>query len=574
MLIGIDVGGTTTDAVLTEGRTVVAEAAVPTSRDALAQSVLGALDGVLTPARAADIERVVLSTTIITNLLAEEKAERVGLVLIPGPGADPSGYELPPAYIVRGAIDYRGREIAPIDQAELRRVASELRAEGLRKAAVVGKFCQRNPAHELAAETILQEPAASGRGDGPVEADPADLGLTVECGHRVSGHLNFPRRAATTLLTMATRERYGEFAAEMAAAMRQRGIRAPIFVLKADGGTLPLDYSLSVPVETIFSGPAASTMGALALGPAGDSFVVVDVGGTTTDLALVLDGRPLLSSKGARVNGLLTHVRAFAVRSVAVGGDSAVRVAGGQLTIGPDRMGPPACLGGSVPTPTDALRVLGRCDLGEAGLAQRAMAPIAAALGLAVTEAAAQTVACAAASIVAEVDGMFVHWRNEPVYRIWEVLREEHARPSLLVGVGGGAQWLAPVVAERLDMRCLVPRHAPVANALGAALSRPTLSLTLRADTSQETWATEEDGRSGRLADKRLGLDRAEDMALRLLAEKAAAAGMGDYAAEAEVTHSEVFNMVRGGSTIGRLLSVNAEIPAGLLSEWGGDGGR
>ena len=200
MLIGIDVGGTTTDAVLSEGRTVLADAAVPTLPGALAQSVLGALDGVLALARPADIERVVLSTTIITNLLAERKAEPVGLVLIPGPGADPADYELPPAHIVRGAVDYRGREIAPIDEAELHKVAEALRAEGVRKVAVVGKFCQRNPTHELAAESILRQPVADGL---------AGAGLTVECGHRVSGRLNFPRRAATTLLTMATRERYG-----------------------------------------------------------------------------------------------------------------------------------------------------------------------------------------------------------------------------------------------------------------------------------------------------------------------------------------------------------------------------
>jgi hypothetical protein len=138
---GIDVGGTTTDAVLTEGRTVLAAAAGATGPDDVAGSVLGALDGVLTQAKPAAIERVVLSTTVITNLLAENKADRVGLVLIPGPGADPSDYELPPAYIVNGAIDYRGREVAPLNERELRQGAKRLVIDGNRKVALVGKFC-------------------------------------------------------------------------------------------------------------------------------------------------------------------------------------------------------------------------------------------------------------------------------------------------------------------------------------------------------------------------------------------------------------------------------------------------
>ncbi len=553
MLIGIDVGGTTTDAVLTDGRSIAAEAAVPTVPHDLAGSVLAALDGVLERARQAKVERVVLSTTVITNLLAEGKAERVGLILIPGPGADPFGYGLPPTQVVAGAIDYRGREIAPIDEAELRAVATSLRTAGYSKAAVVGKFCQRNPAHELAAQAVLRDTCPE---------------LSVQCGHEVSGRLNFPRRAATTLLTLATRDRYEEFAADMRRALEDRGLQAPVFVLKADGGTLPLDYSLRAPVETIFSGPAASTMGALALGPPGDSFVVLDIGGTTTDLALVLDGRPLLSSKGCRVRQLLTHVRAFAVKSVPVGGDSAVRVVDGAVSVGPDRMGPPACLGGKVPTPTDALRTLGATDLGDGVAAEEAMTAVADGLGIGIEDAARKVVDLVASTVAQEVETMFAQWRDEPVYRIWEVVQEQRRRPQILVGVGGGAPWLAPPVAALLGVRCVVPAHAAVANALGAALSRPTLSVEFRADTSQGTWVTEEDGRNGPLDGSRLSPAEAEEMALRLLALKAREAGIGGYADQAEVTHSEVFNMVRGRFTIGRLLNVTAEIPAGLLDDW------
>ncbi|MGI5940276.1 MAG: hydantoinase/oxoprolinase family protein [Thermoleophilia bacterium] len=552
MLLGIDVGGTTTNAVLTDGTAVVAEAAVPTLTHDLAGSVLAALDGVMRDARPSEVERIALSTTVITNLLAEDKAERVELVLLPGPGADPADYELPPAHLIEGAIDYRGREIIPLAEDSVRSVGAELRALDCSKVAVVGKFCQRNSTHESRVRDIFQEECPD---------------MVVECGHLVSGRLNFPRRAATTLLTMATRDRYKDFAADMSRALEERGLSAPVFVLKADGGTLPLDYSVRTPMETIFSGPAASTMGALALGPPGESFIVMDVGGTTTDLALVLDGRPLLSSKGARVQQLLTHVRAFAVKSVPVGGDSAVRVAQGALTVGPDRMGAPVCLGGPLPTPTDALRVLGLIGLGDGAAAHQVLSGLGDALGLDANAAAQHVVDTVAATLAREVTDMFARWRDEPVYRVWEVVREQHARPELLVGVGGGAPALAPAVASRLGVGCLVTEHAPVANAFGAAVSRPTMSLTLSVDTDQGNWVTEEDGRAGRLTDLRLSLADAEDMALRLLAAKVKEAGIGSYAREAEVTHSEVFNMVRGWHTIGRLMNVAVEIPAGLLND-------
>ena len=151
------------------------------------------------------------------------------------------------------------------------------------KVAIVGKFSQRNNAHELGVEKIFGEVCP---------------GLDMAVGHRVSGRLNFPRRAATTILTLATKDRFRDFAGEMEQSLRQRNIKAPIFLLKADGGTLLLERSIETPVETIFSGPAASTMGVVALAPKGHTAVVVDIGGTTTDLALILNGRPLLSKPG------------------------------------------------------------------------------------------------------------------------------------------------------------------------------------------------------------------------------------------------------------------------------------
>ena len=559
MLIGIDVGGTTTDAVIVDGNKVVKTAYVSTDHDNLLKCLLGAMDELVQGIDPKKIERVVLSTTLITNMIAEGKTDPVALVLIPGPGTNPKDYALGESIILGGAIDFRGKEIDPLKVTQIKEAASGIRTQGLSRVAVVGKFCQRNHAHELKAAEILAS---------------ALPGAKIEMGHRVSGQLNFPRRAATTMLTAATKDRYEQFAQDVAKALKERKISAPVYILKADGGTLPLDKSLQMPVETIFSGPAASIMGVLALTAPGQSSVVVDIGGTTTDLALILSGKPLLSAKGARVDSLLTHVRAFAVKSIAIGGDSAVAVSGQgsgsrSLSVGPHRDGPPLCMGGNGPTPTDALRVLGLSKIGDADKATKAMQTVAQGLGCTAKEAAQKVVDAVVDKIVFEVNEMFREWEQEPAYRIWEIMKKEKLSAQSVVGVGGGAPLLVPLVAGRLGAAAVVPEYAPVANAIGAAVARPTLTLNLHIDTEKGEFSVAEEGLTGRITDRKMAPEDAQRLAKKLLAERAARLGIGEYAGEAEVTYSEVFNMIRGWSTVGRLMDVRMEIPAGLLPSWG-----
>ena len=554
MLIGIDVGGTTTDAVVVDGNMVIKTACVPTDHDNLLKCLLMAIDELVQGIDTGKIERVVLSTTLITNMIAEGKTDPVALVLIPGPGTNPRDYALGESIILDGAIDFRGKEIDRLKESQIKEAATQIQAQGLTRVAVVGKFCQRNHAHEL----LVGETLAC-----------ALPGAKIELGHKVSGQLNFPRRAATTMLTAATKDSYERFAKDVARALKERKINSPVYILKADGGTLPLDKSVQMPVETIFSGPAASIMGVLALTQPGQSCVVVDIGGTTTDLALILSGKPLLSAKGARVGSLLTHVRAFAVKSVAIGGDSAVSVCGGSLAVGPHRDGLPLCMGGSGPTPTDALRVLGPSQIGDAAKAEKAMQIVAEGLGCTAKEAAQKVVDVVVDKIVFEVNEMFREWEQEPAYRIWEILKKEKLSAQSVVGVGGGAPPLVPLVAARLGIAAIVPQYAPVANAIGAAVARPTLTLNLHIDTEKGEFSVAEEGRTGRVTDQKMTPEDAERLARRLLAERAARLGIGEYAGEAEVTYSEVFNMIRGWSTVGRLMDVRMEIPAGLLPSWG-----
>lgn len=564
MLIGIDVGGTTTDAVLIRNGEVYNTAKVPTEPADLLKSLLNALDKVSREVPPEQFERVVFSTTVITNLIAEGKTDRVALLLVPGPGVNPASYTFPGSFFLKGAMDYRGREIQPLDEAEVRETVSLIREKGFFRAAIVSKFGQRNPSHELRIEEILMELHPS---------------CKVKLGHKVSGKLNFPRRVATSMLASATGERYQQFVEEIKKAMKERNIRAPVYILKADGGTLPIEKSVEFPVETIFSGPAASTIGALALTPEGQTSVVVDIGGTTTDLALILSGKPLIGSKGAKLGNFLTHARAFAVRSIAVGGDSIVRVretdSGVRMvTIGPERAGPAYCMGGEEPTPTDALKVLGLIDIGDPERAKEAVASVAACLGKSETETASRIVDMTAEMIEKAVREMFLEWEQEPAYRIWEVLQKKKERPENVVGIGGGAKGLISVVAGKLSAKPIIPEYSEVGNAIGAAVARPTLTLNLRIDTQQKVYSVAEEGEVVSLNSTNIGnfnkmrSEEAEALATKLLGERADRFGISEYADEAEIANSEVFNVVEGWFTAGRIFDISMQIPAGLITEW------
>jgi N-methylhydantoinase A/oxoprolinase/acetone carboxylase beta subunit len=564
MLIGIDVGGTTTDAVLIRNGEVCSTAKVSTEPGNLLNSLVEALDAVSRDIPPEQLERVVFSTTVITNLIAEGKTDRVALVLIPGPGVNPASYTFPDSFCIKGAMDYRGREIDPLDEVEIRRTVGLIRESGFSRAAIISKFGQRNSSHELRVEEIFRENYP---------------GCKLELGHKVSGKLNFPRRIATAMLASATRERYQEFVEKIKKALDERNIRAPVYILKADGGTLPVEKSIAFPVETIFSGPAASTVGALALTPEGQTSVVVDIGGTTTDLALILSGKPLLASKGAKLGGFLTHVRAFAVRSIAVGGDSVIRVKDlspgtKQITVGPDRAGPAYCMGGKETTPTDALKFLGLIEVGNPERASEAIKVTASELGKSETETASLIVDRVAQMIADAVNEMFFEWEQEPAYRVWEVLQEKKARPENVVGIGGGAKGLIAEIAKKLNANPVVPEYAEVGNAIGAAVARPTLTLNLHIDTEQKMYSVAEEGEIVSLNTTKFGnlnkvrLDEAETLAAELLRKRAEDFGVSKYADEAEIVNSEVFNVVNGWYTSGKLFDVSMQIPAGLIPEW------
>jgi N-methylhydantoinase A len=552
MILGIDVGGTHTDAVLIDHFEVLKKAKAPTDGARLLSSLLEVTTELVDAQTVGSIDRVVLSTTLSTNAIVQNKIDRVGMVLLSGPGLPPSLLDIPvDTHFLNGYINHRGIEVTPIDPREASHVGDLFQNQGITHAGVVGKFSTRNPAQEIDLKKIL------------------DTRLHhISLGHRLSGHLNFPRRIATTYLNEAVWDLYRHFVNQVLGFARERRITAPIYILKADGGTFDIRQSLEMPVQTILSGPAASVMGIMTMTGCDEDAIALDIGGTTTDIAIFADGVPLFEPFGLTIEGRKTLIRGMRTRSIGVGGDSVVKVQGGFLSIGPDREGPAAAFGGPQPTPTDAMIVLGLTSIGDSDRAAEALRPIADALSASIGETAARIFQKACSHIATEVRAVIDEVNNQPVYTIHELLEGKQLRPHLLYCVGGPAEAMAAELGRLLGCEPRIPAHAEVANAIGAALARTTAEMTLLADTERQVLSISEEGLQISITRHftsrdaiRIGMEKLRAKALR----------MGAYEEEIaiEVVEAQEFNMVREYCTTGKNIRVKVQIKPGAIAGFG-----
>jgi N-methylhydantoinase A len=549
MILGIDVGGTHTDAVLIDRFRVVKKAKVPTDGENLLSSLLGVTTELVDEQAVGAIDRVVLSTTLSTNAIVQNKIDRVGMVLLSGPGLSPSLLEIPEdTHFLNGYVNHRGIEISAIDPREAARIAERFQARGIAHAGVVGKFSTRNPVQEIGIKEVL------------------DARLRhVSLGHRMSGRLNFPRRIATTHLNEAVWDLYRRFATEVLRFVRERRITAPIYILKADGGTFDIRQSLELPVQTILSGPAASVMGIMTMTGCSQDAIALDIGGTTTDIAVFADGVPLFEPFGLTIEGRKTLIRGLRTKSIGVGGDSVVRIQGGALSIGPDREGPAAAFGGPLPTPTDAMIVLGLTAIGDRDQAESSLRPIADALHTSLGETAALIFRKTCGQITAHVRDVIDEINNQPVYTIHELLEGKRLQPRLLYVVGGPAEPMAAELGRLLECEPRIPAHAEVANAIGAALARTTAEMTLLADTERQILSIAEEGFQIPITRRftsqdaiRIGREKLYDKALRM--------GAADEEIDIEVVEAQEFNMVRECTTTGKNIRVKVQIKPGAIA--------
>lgn len=557
MIIGIDVGGTYTDGVVYEDGKIIKTAKKPTCHDEINTSLLAVLDDLLADVDRESIQRIVISTTLVTNLIATGKGERTTLVLLPGHGLPHDLYRISgDTFFLKGSIDFRGREVEELDKKEVIACIEAIKEKGIKRVAIAGKFANRNNRQEKIVKDLFERYYKEA--------------LTITSSE-VSNQLNFPRRAATAYFTAMTLREWQDFVKEIKKSLAERSITAEAFVLKADGGTVPLESSVFMPCETVFSGPAASTMGGKAITMDNKNSVVIDIGGTTSDISLLIEGEPLYASKGASINGFYTHVHAFAVKSVPLGGDSLIYFKDGKIEVAGYREGEAACLGGEKPTVTDVFNVRYNLNIGKFESSMQALKELASISGMEIGEVCDEVVSTVINRLEASIKNMFKEWENEPAYKVWEIIHGRKFTPDSLVGIGAAAHAIIPVLAEKMGIPYQVHKYSAVANALGAAVARPTLAVSLHIDTGQGVCVVDPGGIIYQVPKSvSFNIEDAKKLALKFLHEIGEKRGMQEYLTDYRFYQEEQFNMIRGWDRVGKIFEIKLQVAPGFIHGYRG----
>ena len=437
--IGIDVGGTNTDAVLLEDDRIVHAAKTPTTPD-VTTGIVNALGLLTTERHVLAVDAVMIGTTHFTNAVVQRRdltpvaALRIGL---------PASASLPPfvdwpedlaklvrgeVFMVEGGHEYDGRPILPLDAAAVRQAAKRIRERGLGAVGIASVFSPLNPSCEEEAARILQEECP---------------GLSITCSHQL-GRIGLLERENATLLNACLVDLAGRTTRGFVEALERSGIRAPLYITQNDGTVLLAEQARQFPVYSFASGPTNSMRGAAFLSKREDA-LVVDVGGTTTDIGALRHGFPREANNVVEVGGVRTLFRMPDLLSLGLGGGS--HVAAEPLAVGPLSVGyrlteRARVFGGPDLTVTDIGVAAGLLDLGEG-----------------------KRVADLPKALVERTLGRVRDMLEEGIDRM-----KTEAAPVPLIAVGGGCF----VIPERLAGVSEVVHvpHQAVANAVGAAIAQ------------------------------------------------------------------------------------------------------
>jgi N-methylhydantoinase A/oxoprolinase/acetone carboxylase beta subunit len=442
MRIGVDVGGTNTDAVLMDGARVAASHKTPTTAN-VSSGIVSALEHVLSGGGCApgDVTAVMIGTTHFTNAVVERRRllETAAVRL-----ALPANTSIPPmadwpstlrnavgnhAYLVHGGNEFNGRIVSPLDERELREVAADIRAKGIRSAALTSIFSPVTAEmEERAAEILLEE--------------IPDLYVTLSSD---IGRIGLLERENAAILNASLCELAQAVVSSFRSALDDLGIRADFYVSQNDGTLMGSEFAEKYPILTFASGPTNSMRGAALLSGVRDA-VVVDIGGTTSDVGVLVNGFPREASTEVDIGEVRTNFRMPDIISIGLGGGSIVRT-NGELTIGPDSVGyelPQRALvfGGDTLTTTDIAVAAGLADIGDPKLV--------AGLDRAVVDAALAAI-------------------QQLVERAVDRIKTSAGAVPVVL-VGGGTILVADTLAGASEL--IKPEHAAVANAMGAAIAQ------------------------------------------------------------------------------------------------------
>lgn len=318
--LGVDTGGTFTDAVIMDLDTneVISKAKAPTTHRDLSVGLYESVDRVFAncSVRPSEISIAGVSTTLATNSVLEGQGGNVGLIIIGWKPVEPVSFGEKKQVFVSGGYDFHGRVVEALNTSEIEAAIREV-SQGVDAIAISGLFSVINPYQERTVKKMCMEMT----------------GLPTVAGTELSSTLGVDERARTAVLNGRLVSVVSRFFDGLESTFRRKGITAPIMVYKGDGSVMTIEKAKQYPVESVFSGPAASSVGGRVI-TGYENFIMVDIGGTSTDVALVDKGMPEIQSEGASICGWRTHVKAVDMNTIALGGDSLIKLQDAKVDLG------------------------------------------------------------------------------------------------------------------------------------------------------------------------------------------------------------------------------------------------
>lgn len=553
MIIGLDVGGTHIDAVIIKDKQLIKVVKEPYEKEQLEKHILKTLNLLLTNIKLTEIKQINLSTTISTNAIVLNKINRVGMIIQNGPGLPNKMLKLTPDFFfIDGYTDHRGMVVKNYQQTEILHAKDYFKSQHINNIGIATKFSTRNPKTEQLIKKSL-----------------IDYFPTISLSHELSGRLNFKRRINTTYLNAAIYDIYKDFCKTILASLKEKEITAPVYILKADGGIISLKESIKKPVETILSGPAASLNGFLGHFDLDGDGILLDIGGTTTDIFVVASGLPLFEPLGIEIKHYKTLIRSIFSKSIGLGGDSSIIAEDGKIKIGPNREGKPYSLGGPKLTITDVFIYQGKLNIGSKNKAFEVLNIFAEKLKLTVPETAEKIIETFTENLKIEVDKIIKSVNSKPIYTIKELLHPEKIKPQFIKLIGGPAKLLSENIEKAFNLKCCYQKNYQVANAIGASLSKITGEINLHIDTEKRTLIIPELGLVKEI-EKDVTLTEARKLALSYLNSLMTKKGHSKKD-DLEIVFESSFNMIDGFYTKGKNIRIKAQVKPGLIYKLIGD---
>ena len=545
MILGLDVGGTHTDVVLIKDKKILKTVKVITNHDDLVKSIYEAITKVMVSISDFKLSKVNLSTTLATNAIVNDKVDPVCVIVSSGPGIDSKNFKIGQKYFnVDGSIDHRGDQVLEIDYNKLKDIQNELKNSEIDLFSVISKFSTRNSSHE--------------RGIGK---EIESLSLFTSYGHRLSGTLNFPARIFTAYFNSSVWKIYDSFANAIEKSRKKFNLPDEINILKADGGTISLEKARSIPVETILSGPAATNMGIISLCNIDEDFLVLDIGGTTTDISFFTNKSPIIEKDGAVIMGRKTLVRSIKTLSVGIGGDSVILIDNDDLTVGPARVGPSMAEGGEFPTLVDLFNSSNDFEFKNYNKSKDGINDLSKKGKFSFDQIVQMGIDYAVDKIYKTSLKVLNEINERPLYTIHEVLENEKLNLQKIVIVGGPAKMIEKYISKKFNLPVIIPENYIVANAIGAALAKNTVEIELFADTSRSFLSIPVLDIYKKV-DLTYTIEEAKKDAILYLYEHCIFLGLKISKEDIDITEQSSFNIIEGYGMVGRDIRVKSQIKA------------